>query len=459
MITVEQKLASLKENDVWVFTKQTTDFDESFRMVKLFSEIPDIEHADIEQYFADNHARYGIATHRHRALVIAQMFGLLTKSKFFTRGTQYRKEKPTAVFDELSKYEIGSPEYNTIKTEQLLKIRMKPIIDATDDGYDQSILPIIFSFAVLWELRKHGINSISKDQFYTYVMTCKRFEELDIAVALLLSNPTPSDLVAKYKDKSRIETLLHKNSHLFSFKTDSVALNNEFGEYFYRSFFVGIDMTKVNMLLDRPADYAYFLYNVQGFGVNLIDTPHYVAENTPATPQIILNIDNSSEPIDDEANYDANYVALVDNFKEENINTDLGADAYNKKPQFVDIAGKKSISKNPVLGKIAIIKFDYKCAANKEHRTFESKKTRKDFMEAHHLIPIRYAQQMWDRFEANIDCGENLVSLCPNCHRAVHYGSRRIKDELLRRLYDAKQTQLKGIGVDISVEELLKMYP
>jgi 5-methylcytosine-specific restriction protein A len=459
MMTVEQKLESLKENDVWVFTKQTTDFDESFRMVKLFSDIQDIENVNIEQYFAENHERYGVTTDRHRALVIAQMFGLLTKNKFFTRGDQYKKEKTTAVFEELSKHDIGSTEYNTIKTEQLLKIRIKPIIDTTNEGYDQSILPAIFCFAVLWKIRERGINSISKDQFYTYVMTCKKYEQLDETIELLLSNPRPSDLVAKYKDKSRFETLLNKNCRLFSFDNDTVSVNDDFGEYFYRSFFSGIvsNMDKLNALLDRPVDYAYFLYNVQGFNVNLIDEP--AGDALPITPHLIADIDSSSEPIDDDENYDANYVSLVDNFKEENINTNIGKDAYSQKPQFVDIAGKRSVSKNPVLGKIAIINFDYKCVVNIDHRTFESKKTHKDFMEAHHLIPIRYTQQMWDQYDANIDCGENLVSLCPNCHRAVHYGSRRVKDELLRRLYDAKQKQLKSVGIMISFEELLRMYP
>ncbi len=55
MRTIEQKLASLDENDVWLFTKQTAVFDEAFKMIQLFSEIDDIDNVNIQQYFIEHH--------------------------------------------------------------------------------------------------------------------------------------------------------------------------------------------------------------------------------------------------------------------------------------------------------------------------------------------------------------------------------------------------------------------
>lgn len=460
MRTIEQKLASLKENDIWVFTKQTADFDEAFKMVKLFSEIPNIENTNIEQYFRDNHAAYDIATHNHRALVIPQMLGLLTKTPFFSRGAQYKQEKPTAIFDLLTNCEFRGTQYNTIKSEQLLKIRMKPIIDSTADGYDQSILPLVFSFNVLYELKIRGINFVSKDQFYTYVMTCKRLEEIDEAVELLSKNPQPSPLVNRYKDKSRVETLFEFNCNLLLFDGDKVRINDVFGEYFYKSFLVSADIKKINLLLDRSADYAYFLYNYQGFDVNLIDTPTIdIANIVIKAPKLVVDFNNSMENVDnDSESYDAGYVDLVEEIKESNINLNIANGAADSRPQFSDIAGHKKVSKNPMLGMITIINSDYKCVANFNHATFESKKTGRAFMEAHHLIPIRFSTEMWDRFSKNIDCVENLVSLCPNCHRAIHYGSKRVKEELIHILYESKKNELHEVGVDISEQELLIMY-
>ena len=51
MRTVEQKLASLTEKSVWYFAKHDTDFDKSFRAVKIFDEIPDRTETKIEDVF------------------------------------------------------------------------------------------------------------------------------------------------------------------------------------------------------------------------------------------------------------------------------------------------------------------------------------------------------------------------------------------------------------------------
>ena len=99
MRTYIEKLESLNGNSCWVFTKQDTDFDQAFKAVKLFSEIPDKESINIENYFEKNHSRYGIDTDRHRMLVIPQMYGLLTKTPFYVRGGNYSAENPTEVFD------------------------------------------------------------------------------------------------------------------------------------------------------------------------------------------------------------------------------------------------------------------------------------------------------------------------------------------------------------------------
>ena len=55
MRSANEKLKELKPNSVWVFTKQETDFDESYKSALLFSEVPDKENTNIEAYFADNH--------------------------------------------------------------------------------------------------------------------------------------------------------------------------------------------------------------------------------------------------------------------------------------------------------------------------------------------------------------------------------------------------------------------
>lgn len=111
-----------------------------------------------------------------------------------------------------------------------------------------------------------------------------------------------------------------------------------------------------------------------------------------------------------------------------------------------------------MLGKIAIKKAYYQCERDYTHKTFTSKKTKKDYMEAHHLIPVCFQKEIWDKYGVNIDCIENLVSLCPTCHKAFHYGSNEVKAKLIEDLYVICAPKYHAIGLNISLEEIKKLY-
>lgn len=72
-------------------------------------------------------------------------------------------------------------------------------------------------------------------------------------------------------------------------------------------------------------------------------------------------------------------------------------------------------------------------------------------MEAHHLIPITMQDEMWDKYGINIDCLENIVSLCPNCHRAVHLADLSDKKEILTSLINKNIVELDKIGVSAEI--------
>ena len=79
-------------------------------------------------------------------------------------------------------------------------------------------------------------------------------------------------------------------------------------------------------------------------------------------------------------------------------------------------------------------------------------------MEAHHLIPVNKVMKYWEKYNINIDCVENVVSLCPNCHRAVHHGDLDTKVKILKKLYSDYINQYTSLGLDITFDELLKEY-
>lgn len=289
MRTVEQKLASLRADSVWYFAKQDTDFDNSFRAVQLFDQISDRQNADISDCFAKDAARFGTKPN-HRILSVAQLFGLLTKSAPFERRGSYSSENPTPVFYELNKYAVGSKEYNAIKTEQMLKLRMSAITDSRVVAGRYKINPVLYVFEVFWRLSLKGITSISLPQFYTYVMTCESHEELDETVELLSQDPQPSEFVDRYKGDSRVLLLISENFNLIKVSNDRVSINEDYWDY-YKNFFNGPHAAIVkmfNLMLDNTTVYQSVLTNHIGLDINFMETPK-TTQSLQITQHIIQN--------------------------------------------------------------------------------------------------------------------------------------------------------------------------
>ena len=81
-------------------------------------------------------------------------------------------------------------------------------------------------------------------------------------------------------------------------------------------------------------------------------------------------------------------------------------------------------------------------------------------MEGHHLIPCTCsnASRIWKQRKRNIDCKENIVCLCPTCHRRVHFGSNEEKKSILHTLYKHQIKKLKSVGLELSFDDLLDLY-
>lgn len=97
----------------------------------------------------------------------------------------------------------------------------------------------------------------------------------------------------------------------------------------------------------------------------------------------------------------------------------------------------------------------FECEYDSNHETFISAKTGHQFVEAHHLVPMEFQKV----FEFSIDVPENIISLCPTCHRRFHYADAEKKSEIVRKFYDLRRDALANErGVVLSKEELLAYY-
>ena len=109
------------------------------------------------------------------------------------------------------------------------------------------------------------------------------------------------------------------------------------------------------------------------------------------------------------------------------------------------------------ISKTVLKENNYICEIEKltgnKHKTFDTNKGIQ-YMEGHHLIPMK-AQK---NFENNIDRSDNICCLCPNCHRAIHYGTIEEKKSRLILLYNQKIEKLKKSNIYIDIEELINKY-
>ncbi len=173
-------------------------------------------------------------------------------------------------------------------------------------------------------------------------------------------------------------------------------------------------------------------------------------------PEIIFTLDEdlmTEEEISEEE---------YENKKQKRISTSYAYDTNSEKfkkqnnriPVSYNTINGIKYKTNPRLAKTALQLANYKCQIEEEkHKTFISKMGY-PFMEAHHLIPMQAQKDM----SINIDRIENIVCICPTCHKAIHLGNDAVRLEYLKEMYDLKEQELKSAGLNISFGELFTKY-
>lgn len=124
------------------------------------------------------------------------------------------------------------------------------------------------------------------------------------------------------------------------------------------------------------------------------------------------------------------------------------------KPNHRSVNNKKVWSRNPKAASEAVAEADYLCEFNNQHKHFTSKFNGKNYVEAHHLIPIQYQEQ----FENSLDIHANIVSVCLVCHKKIHHGLFEDKKEVLEKLFNSRRERLIKGGINISLDELYSYY-
>ncbi|MGX2944203.1 HNH endonuclease [Enterococcus alishanensis] len=97
---------------------------------------------------------------------------------------------------------------------------------------------------------------------------------------------------------------------------------------------------------------------------------------------------------------------------------------------------------------------NWQCEMDSSHTTFISETDKMPFVEAHHLIPM----SVQDSYIYSLDFADNIVSLCPNCHRLVHHSTSEIRKKALEKLFKTRKDKYKIHGIGIDRKTLLTYY-
>ena len=130
---------------------------------------------------------------------------------------------------------------------------------------------------------------------------------------------------------------------------------------------------------------------------------------------------------------------------------DGGVSRLNKKDKK---KGSSSWKRNENYSFMAIEDSQFLCENDPNHSTFISRKSGKQFMEAHHLIPMEF----YDYFQYSIDIPENIISLCPNCHSLFHYSENNFRNKIIEKFYNKRRELLKKRKIDIDLNKLKGYY-
>lgn len=200
----------------------------------------------------------------------------------------------------------------------------------------------------------------------------------------------------------------------------------------------------------------------RGYAAGNICSKYYPIDNFPSSDEIIDDLRNFIGLYRElKGLVGANIIEIRENLSEADFQEEiqrgnrinLPPGRVEKKARIINSAST-SWKRDKNMSFMALENARFMCEHNNSHSTFISEVTGFQFVEAHHLIPMEFQGD----FEVNIDVPENIVSLCPNCHREFHYSSPDNKAELIRKFLTLRKRLLREREVLIEEDALLRFY-
>lgn len=207
---------------------------------------------------------------------------------------------------------------------------------------------------------------------------------------------------------------------------------------------------KSDTLIDLTKDTNKFIIEIKKYNNQMFRHQRFYKGTYPDLDKELLKYLESCRKKQDFMNDEKYQTEIQESYSEKDSNNDI---------KIVDSSTSEIVRKNPIIAKEAISKAKYKCEFDDTHNTFRTPKGL-PYMEGHHLIPCTpfNSRRFFEVYGVNIDCVENIISLCPTCHRRIHLGSQDERRDIIKKLYDLRKSDLERIGITITLQELYNLY-
>lgn len=130
---------------------------------------------------------------------------------------------------------------------------------------------------------------------------------------------------------------------------------------------------------------------------------------------------------------------------------DPSTTAYTTLPSTMTVSAREAWRRDAKSVRKCLKNAAYACEAGFVEPSFIARKTKKPYLEVHHLVPLRY---QGDFTSFNLNDPANLFALSPHAHRAIHHGQHKVIRTVVETLLGRRPQLLAKLPKDT----ILEMY-
>lgn len=250
-------------------------------------------------------------------------------------------------------------------------------------------------------------------------------------------NPNIKKLGASSKDDyvdgvmiAYVQKLPHSTNRQIVAFTDNARVYVKRQSNSYLNRFIWENGTRTECTYTIESDYIYdlqaepnpFVFKVSGDDLQMFRMQRFYTGRHPRQEiKMLLWLVNYLQRKGRDVDNDFDFQKEIQNVESDEVLSDTS----KQQPSYSDGTSGRIVVKKAYISKRALKKAKFKCEFDDSHYTFLTDKV-VPYMEGHHLIPCTAsnAERFWSANKRNIDCVENIICLCPTCHRRIHFGSK-----------------------------------